>query len=102
MKKVILLFVFAISSIIAFANNTDPVKKTGEKGAETQTTIDCQEEAPDYCTYCTNCQGITICVTCICGSADCSTKFDQMYAIICSISPSCCYIVGPPPPNEPK
>jgi len=34
MKKVILLFVFAVCSIAAFANNTDSVKNIGEKNTE--------------------------------------------------------------------
>jgi hypothetical protein len=92
MKKLLLLFVFAACSTMAFANNTEPVKKELAAAGVCQPTSTLEKnDAP--CTYCVPCKNILICVTCPC--KDCSLAWDALIAALCAASPDCCYVVTP-------
>lgn len=92
MKKTILLFVFAISSIMAFANNTDPVKNTGEKNTENVPNGERVKIAEDaQCTYCTACAGYVLCVSCNCTPTDCDPALEALADAFCVIAPRCCF-----------
>lgn len=76
----------------AFAGNATPADPPVVDKKATE-----QMEIVAPCYVCTTCNGQVICLVCSCDPEDCADKATLLADILCSISPSCCYVIGSGP-----
>ncbi len=98
MKKLLLITAFAVFSTMVFANNLEPVKNAGDK----QLTV-CNYSADLSCAPCavyTGCHGFVYSLPCNCSVEDCANKAIALHAILCIVSPDCCYVISPGGNND--
>lgn len=92
MKKLFLLFTFALMASFASANNPIvPPAPNNVSPVPIEKLLVAQEETPKpvpeaQCTYCSTCNGLIVCVSGPCGA---QSTFDGLYNALCGMG--CCY-----------